>query len=72
MRKICLNAENKKLGQNALNNGGGGRKCFIVKNAYNLTHDLVLFLMMEFVVLACGSKKGKKLIGAQEQKSLKI
>lgn len=24
MRKICLNAENKKLGQNALNNGGGG------------------------------------------------
>lgn len=23
MRKICLNAENKKLGQNALNNGGG-------------------------------------------------
>lgn len=24
MRKICLNAENKKLAQNALNNGGGG------------------------------------------------
>ena len=26
MRKICLNAENKKLGQNALNNGGGGEE----------------------------------------------
>jgi len=23
MRKICLNAKNKKLDQNALNNGGG-------------------------------------------------
>ncbi len=24
MRKICLNAENKNISQNALNNGGGG------------------------------------------------
>lgn len=23
MRKICLNAENKNISQNALNNGGG-------------------------------------------------
>ena len=29
MRKICLNAENKKLAQNALNNGGGGENALL-------------------------------------------